>query len=283
MSADPAVQEHEVDPVLYRSGRAKRWRSNQIRVATYVISVAVVVFVIATADWPKLHRTFFDLNRAKAQFPDIIYIAAKNTLLLTVLSYSIGLAIGLAITLLRLAPVRAYRWFAATYIEIFRGLPAILTILLVGYTLPIALKVSFPTVLGLDGAGVFALALVAGAYMAETIRSGIEAVPKGQAEAARSLGMTARQTMGRIVIPQAFRIIIPPLTNELILLLKDTALVGLVMGSTTQSKELLKFGQDAAADFNGTPLMLAGFLYLVITFPLTRLVAQLEKRTKAAR
>jgi polar amino acid transport system permease protein len=127
-----------------------------------------------------------------------------------------------------------------------------------------------------------ALSLVAGAYLAETIRAGIEAVPRGQIEAARSLGMTHAQTLRFVVVPQAFRVVIPPLTNELVLLLKDTALLS-VLGTTIDSKELTQFGRSNAQDFNGTSLVVAGAMYLAITIPLTRLVAVLERRTKAAR
>ena len=127
-----------------------------------------------------------------------------------------------------------------------------------------------------------ALSLVAGAYLAETIRAGIEAVPKGQVEAARSLGMTHLQTLRSVVVPQAFRVVIPPLTNELVLLLKDTALLS-ILGTTITSKELTKFGKDGAGDFNGTPLVVAGMIYLAITIPLTQLVGVLERRNKVSR
>ena len=121
-----------------------------------------------------------------------------------------------------------------------------------------------------------------GAYLAETIRAGIEAVPKGQMEAARSLGMSHSRAMLSIVIPQAFRVILPPLTNELVLLLKDTSLL-FVLGTTEQTIELAKYGRDAVADtFNGTPLVAVALVYLAITLPLTRAVAWLEARQKRA-
>ena len=101
---------------------------------------------------------------------------------------------------------------------------------------------------------------MAGAYLAETVRAGVEAVPKGQIEAARSLGMSRATTMRTVVVPQAFRIVIPPLTNELVLLLKDTSLLA-VLGVTIADKELTKFGRDASGvAFNSTPLE-AGFMY----------------------
>ena len=128
-----------------------------------------------------------------------------------------------------------------------------------------------------------ALGMVSAAYMAETIRAGIQAVPKGQVEAARSLGMPSGMAMQRIVLPQAFRIITPPLTNELILLTKDSSLV-YVLGLTTSAFELTKFGRDLSnSNGNLTPLVVAGLCYLLITLPLTLLVRRMEAKSKKAR
>ncbi len=128
-----------------------------------------------------------------------------------------------------------------------------------------------------------ALGLVSAAYMSETIRAGIEAVPKGQLEAARSLGMPPGMAMQRIILPQAFRIITPPLTNELVLLTKDSSLV-YVLGLTVSDFELTKFGRDLAnSNGNLTPLIVAGLCYLIITLPLTYLVRRMEAKAKRAR
>lgn len=269
-------------PELYRSGRAKRRRSRSLRLGAYALGLTVLGAVIILADWAVVADKYFDLERAREQFPEIITIAAKNTLIYTVLSFIGGVVLGLSMALLRLSSIRPYRWFAATYIEIFRGLPALLTIIFVGFIGPIALKFQYPEILGVPSGGIVALSLVAGAYLAETIRAGIEAVPRGQVEAARSLGMTHIQTLRWVVIPQAFRVVIPPLTNELVLLLKDTALLS-VLGTTIESKELTQFGRSNAQDFNGTSLVVAGAVYLAITIPLTRLVAVLERRDKDTR
>jgi polar amino acid transport system permease protein len=122
--------------------------------------------------------------------------------------------------------------------------------------------------------------------MAETIRAGIQAVPKGQAEASRSLGMSSGRTMTFVVLPQAFRIIIPPLTNEFVLLIKDTSLLSIV-GATVGQRELTNVTRDflTSGDTAGTATSLtqAAILYLIITLPLTRLVAWLEKRQRRAR
>jgi polar amino acid transport system permease protein len=128
-----------------------------------------------------------------------------------------------------------------------------------------------------------ALGIVASAYMAETIRAGIQAVPKGQLEAARSLGMPAGRAMRSIVLPQAFRIILPPLTNELIMLVKDSSLA-YILGLSTEGFELTKYGRDLAnTNANLTPLVVAGLCYLVITLPLTIVVRRMEAKTARAR
>ena len=128
------------------------------------------------------------------------------------------------------------------------------------------------------------LGLTAAAYMAETIRAGIQAVPKGQMEAARTLGMSHFTAMRTIVIPQAFRIVIPPLTNELILLTKDSSLA-YVLGVTAQTIEITKFGRDMLNDrVNATPLLVAGLAYLIITLPLSQVVrVRVERISQAGR
>ena len=256
---------------------ARRRRAELIRYAIYAATLALVTWAVAATDWTRLRESFLDGDIFLRLFPDILVRAARNTLIFTFLGFTGGLALGLLLALMRLSPVRPYRWAAALYIEVFRGLPALITIVLIGFVLPIALHVRVP---GTYGPGSLALAIVTGAYLAETIRAGIEAVPRGQLEAARSLGMSHGRAMVSIVIPQAFRVILPPLTNELVLLLKDTSLL-FVLGTTDQTIELTKFGRDAVSDtFNGTPLIAVALVYLVITLPLTRAVAWLERRQK---
>lgn len=259
---------------------SRRARTRLIRYGVYAATLAVLAFIVLNADWPKLQESFFDPEIFADLFPQIITVAARNTLIFSFFGFTGGLVLGLVLALMRLSTIRPYRWAAAVYIEIFRGLPALITIVLIGYVLPIALQVRVP---GIYGPGSLALALVTGAYLAETIRAGIEAVPKGQMEAARSLGMGYGRAMVSIVIPQAFRVILPPLTNEFVLLIKDTSLL-FVLGTTEETIELAKYGRDAVNDtFNGTPLMAVALVYLIITIPLTQLVAVLERRNKRAR
>ncbi len=245
-----------------------------------VLALAVVLLVLF-ADWASIQRNFFQLDIAREMLPDVLTVAAKNTVIYTAIAFAFGFMLALALALMKMSPVRPYRWFATSYIELFRGLPALVTIILVAFGLPIAFGWRIP--FGTAGKAAVGLGLVAAAYMAETIRAGIEAVPRGQMEAARSLGMSGAQAMIYIVLPQAFRIIIPPLTNELVLLIKDTSLL-FVVGTTPASKELTKFGRDfMTSTINATPLTVIAIVYLMITLPMTRLVAQLEKKTARAR
>jgi polar amino acid transport system permease protein len=258
---------------------SKRRKARILRLCIYGLSVAVLVTVALAVNWAKLRTAMFQWDLVTQQFPGILTNAAKNTVIFTIFGFSGGLIIGLLMALMRLSSIKPYRWFAATYIEVFRGIPLIVTLLILGFGLPIAFQWRWPNPY-LQGC--VPLALVAGAYMAETIRAGIEAVPKGQMEAARSLGMSYPRAMASIIIPQALRIIVPPLTNELVLLIKDTSLIS-VLGVTDKTIDLARFGREGVmSSANATPLIVAGLVYLVMTLPLTQLVALMERRSKAS-
>lgn len=261
----------------------RRWltrrRRQSLRTAVgYTAFVAVAVGGAALADWGRLADAFFRLDIAAGMFPDLITIALLNTLAYTGLAFAFGLVAGLALALARLSSLAPYRWFATAYIELFRGLPALLVLFMVGYGVPLAFPDrEIPG--GTYGSVALGLGLTAAAYMAETIRAGIQAVPRGQMEAARTLGMSHAQAMVSIVLPQAFRVVIPPLTNEFIMLTKDTSLA-YVLGVTATSIEITKFAGDALnTHVNPTPLVVAGLTYLMITLPLSQLVHRLERRS----
>ncbi len=248
---------------------------------TFVL-LASAAAVVLGPDWSQIRRFFFDWDIIISMFPNVITTAAKNTLLYTAGSFLFGLVLGVMFALMRLSTIRAYRWIATVYIEVFRGIPALITIFMVGFGLPLAFN-GFQIPGGLLGQASFALGVVAAAYMAETIRAGIQAVDKGQMEAARSLGMTYPRALFSIILPQAFRIIIPPLTNEFVLLLKDTSLI-FVLGATVLDKELTKFGRDLVQpNASPTPLIVVAFMYLLVTVPMTQAVAALERRQQATR
>jgi His/Glu/Gln/Arg/opine family amino acid ABC transporter permease subunit len=192
------------------------------------------------------------------------------TAVLAAIGLLLGLPIGLALALARVQPARILSSPAAVYVEVVRGTPLLVQILFIYFVLP-AFGVNLPAFTS----GVIALTLNSAAYLAEIFRAGIESIETGQMEAARSLGMTYAQAMRRVILPQTFRRVLPPLTNEGIALLKDSSLVS-VIGLT----ELARTGQELASRY-AAPLTvwpMVALLYLLLTFPLTRVAQQLERR-----
>ena len=262
-------------------GLTRRQRRRVSLGVQYALFLAAVVLLATLADWGSLRENFARGDLAREMFPEVITIALRNTVVYTLTGFGAGLLLGVVLALMRLSSVPPYRWLAMAYIEVFRGLPALLIFIFVGVGVPLAFPgTQIPG--GTVGKVALALALVSAAYMAETVRAGIQAVPKGQREAARSLGMSSSRAMISVIIPQAFRIIVPPLTNELVLLFKDSSLV-LFLGVQLGERELTKFGRDlASTKANITPILVAGLCYLVITIPLSYLARRLEARNARA-
>ncbi|AKJ13970.1 ABC transporter permease [Streptomyces incarnatus] len=262
-----------------KKGLTRRQKRRLSRGVQYVVFVAAVIAVAVTADWGRLQNQFAQGGIAQQMWPDVITLALKNTVLYTVSGFVLGLVLGLVIALMRLSSVGPYRWLAGIYIEVFRGLPALLIFVFIAVAVPLAFPgTEIPG--GTYGKGALGLGLIGAAYMAETFRAGIQAVPRGQMEAARSLGFSPARAMISIIIPQAFRIILPPLTNELIMLFKDSSLV-LLLGVTLEERELSKYGRDlASTTANSTPILVAGLCYLLVTIPLGFVARRLEARAQ---
>lgn len=257
-----------------RKKLSPRKRAQRMRLVQYAMLVVVVIILIFTIDGHQLQQAFFRTGLIKETFTQGIGRAFRNTLVYTAGGFVFGLLLGTVLALMRLSQVAVYRILAGIYIEFFRGVPAIIVFMAFSL-LPLAIP---GAVVPFDPFGTvwLALGLVAAAYMAETIRAGIQAVPKGQVEAARSLGMSSGLSTRKIILPQAFRIVTPPLTNELILLVKDSSLV-YVIGLSFDSYELTKYGRElASTNANLTPLVVAGFAYLMITLPLSFIVRRME-------
>ncbi|TLP94576.1 amino acid ABC transporter permease [Nesterenkonia salmonea] len=242
------------------------------------IFAGVVVVLIIIIDWAAVQRSFFNLEPVMAMFPEVITVGLWNTVRYTFFGFIFGLIGGTVLALMRIASFPVYRWIATIYIEFFRGIPAILVFIALGFGASLAFGLNLST---LQTAST-ALAIVGAAYIAETIRAGLQAVPKGQMEAARALGMPAWRAMVTIQIPQAFRIVLPPLTNEAILLTKDSSLI-FVVGMAGSAAELTKMGRDGITMYQAgmTPLVVAGICYLIITVPLSILARRMEERSPA--
>lgn len=167
------------------------------------------------------------------------------------------------------------RLLAIIYIDVFRGLPALLVIIILYVSLPFTGIPVLDTFTGFQ-VGILALSLVYAAYLAEIFRAGIESVERGQVEAARSLGMSNRQCLRKIVLPQAVRRVMPPLLNEFIILSKDTSLVGVIAVS-----EVVYVARGAqSVDLNSSPLTAAAVMFLVFTLPLIRIVDRYIERDR---
>lgn len=246
--------------------------SKTIQIAIFVIAIVAMLLAL---DWEQTRYAFFSFEKLGPMFPDMILVGLRNTLLYTAMAFAFGLVLGLILALMKLASFAPYRWIATAIIEFFRGVPAILVLLAFGFGFPIAFGTAWPQPVNV----MVALGLVSAAYIAETLRAGLQAVPKGQTEAARSLGMPAWRAMVTIVIPQAFKIVLPPMTNEIILLTKDSSLA-FILGAAASQYELTKFGRDGiqSLDAGITPLVLAGLFYLVITIPLSLVARRFESR-----
>ncbi|HZO63558.1 MAG TPA: amino acid ABC transporter permease [Kribbellaceae bacterium] len=264
-----------------RRGLSPRQRARRSRQIQYAILVVLVLVALFTADWKQIIDVFFKPELVWDAITGGLWHAMLKTIEYTAGAFVIGLVAGTVLALMRLSQVGPYRWLATAYIEFFRGLPAIIVFIAFSL-LPLAFEgLTIP----FDPYGVvwLALGIVAAAYMAEVIRAGIQAVPKGQIEAARSLGMPFGLATRKIVLPQAFRIVLPPLANDLILLVKDSSLV-FIIGVSTDANELTGFGREMANnESNLTPLITAGFCYLLITLPLGILVRRLEAQAAKAR
>ena len=220
-----------------------------------------------------LFSTFFNIPVLMQSLPQLM-----NGLLVTIgigaTSIIAGLIGGLFLAVLRLYAGPVVTALVRGYIDVFRSIPLLVLLIIVYYALPfvgVRLSPFF--------SAVTALTLVSAAYTAEIFRAGIEAIPKGQFEASAALGLSNRYIMTDVILPQAIRIVIPPLTNNCINVLKDTALASVVA-----MPDLLKHATQAQAlSANPTPLIGAAVIYLILLLPMVRYVAHLEKRFSRGR
>ncbi|MEE4361406.1 MAG: amino acid ABC transporter permease [Pseudomonadales bacterium] len=219
-------------------------------------------FVETFLNWDVLTRTF-----------PLLLTGLKVTAQLGVVSIAAGLVLGLLIALVRLYAPTPLGLLARGYIDVFRSIPLLVLLIVVYYALPfVGLRLS-PFL-----SAACALSLVSAAYTAEIFRAGIQAIPRGQIEASEALGLGFLDTMRDVVLPQAIRIVIPPLTGNSINVIKDTALASVVA-----MPDLLKQATQAQAlEANPTPLIAAALIYLAILWPLVLLVGRLEMRLGGA-
>jgi polar amino acid transport system permease protein len=218
----------------------------------------------------ELIDTFFNGDILLRSIPMLLR-GLGNTILLGCASILCGSVFGLVLCFLRLYGPKPFQWASIGYIDIFRALPILVVLILIYYALPfVGIRLNSFT------AATMALSMVLAAFTAEVCRAGILTVPTGQFEAAAVLGLSFWQTIRKIVLPQAIKVIIPPLTSNCVSMFKDTALASVVA-----VPDLLKQATDAQALMaNPTPLIGAALVYLMFLWPLVRLVGYLEARNQ---
>ena len=221
----------------------------------------------------ELFQTFFNWS----VFVDALPLMLRGlgvTVMLGAVSIALGLVGGLLLAMLRLYSYAPVRFMARVYIDVLRSIPLLVLLVLIYYALPfVGIRLSS------FAAATAALSLVSCAYSAEIFRSGIEAIPRGQFEAAASQGMGFFNTMRDVILPQAMRIVMPPMTSNCINVMKDTALASVVA-----MPDLLKQATQAQAlAANPTPLVGAAVMYLLLLLPLVQMVGWIERRNGAGR
>jgi polar amino acid transport system permease protein len=248
-------------------------------VSTIVFFTVLVVLVINSPGWPEVRRSFFNGRLFWESLPEIAEKFLKNVAAFTIAEVFI-LVVALFIAVLRslsgpvFFPIRA---LAVVYTDLFRGVPTILVIYILGFGAPALQLQGVPT--SELFWGIVALVLVYSAYVAEVYRAGIESVHPSQVAAARSLGLTRWKALRFVVLPQAVRRVIPPLLNDFIGLQKDTALLALVGVLETFRQSQV----DVAGSFNYTPYLATALLFVLITIPLARLTDWLIGRERRRR
>ncbi|MFA5707227.1 ABC transporter substrate-binding protein/permease [Mycolicibacterium sp.] len=229
----------------------------------------------------QLGTAFFSWDLYKQAIPDLFKTGLPNTLILTFWAAVIGLVLGMVLAVAGISRSRWLRWPARVYTDIFRGLPEVVIILIIGLGFG-------PVVGGLTGnnpypLGIAALGLMAAAYVGEILRSGIQSVEAGQLEASRALGFSYSSSMKLVVVPQGVRRVLPALVNQFISLLKASSLV-YFLGLVASQRELFQVGRDLNAQTgNLSPLVAAGLFYLALTIPLTHLVNYIDARLRRGR
>jgi polar amino acid transport system permease protein len=252
-----------------RFARKKRNQKNiLIATASSVLVIGGVSALLLTSPGFKIFsKTFFDWAYGAEVLPKVLLGFFTNVTLTIIASISVGL-IGITLALVRTSrspSFTPFRILATIYVDLFRGIPMLLVILLIGFGVPaLQIKGFTNNVLVL---GTLAVIITYSAYVAEVLRSGILSIHPSQRAAARSLGLSNFQTLRFVIMPQALRRVTPPLLNDLVALIKDTGLVS-ILGVT----DAVRAAQiQTSRSFNYTPYVIAAVLFLCITVPLTRL------------
>jgi polar amino acid transport system permease protein len=261
--------------VLGYSGNilADRGKPELLKMMVALLLIAVLCwlfYLYSGAQWGRLRKFFFNWKKLEGNWW-ILRNGLGVTLFLAFISAIGSVLVGLMVAILRAYDSPTLNLFLKAYVDIFRSIPMIVLMVVLFFALPFA-GISLGSLLST----VVALSLGYGAYTAESFRAGIESVHSGQIEAARSLGLSRWQTIRKIILPQAIPVVIPPLTGNLVAMLKDTA-----VASVVAAPELLKRARELyTSKTNPTPLVAAALIYLAVLIPLVRAVNMIENRLK---
>lgn len=243
---------------------------------------AISLVLAATFAWFRagdleiFSRNFFEFSIVAEFWPRFVRGAA-NTVVLSVFGEGLGILLGLVFAIFALSQRVVVRAPARAYINFFRGTPLFWQIQFGYFGIVLGLRLDLTPY----QVAILILGLNTAAYSAEVFRAGIQSIERGQLEAARSLGMSYLSALRYVVVPLGVRRVIPPLTNEFVILVKDTSLVS-ILGLTFAEKELLGIGRDIyASTFNATPFLASAAGYLIITIPMIRVVTMLEKKLRS--
>ena len=268
---EPSAVQRERD--AYR--RRRTLRSGVVALASTVAVLGLVgAAVVTSPGWQRVQETYFDADKAVDSFPavlDGLWLNIRVTLVGAVLILVVGLTIAVMRTIQ--GPVAfPLRLLGTVYVDVFRGLPLLLLLLLLGFGGP-ALDLA-----GLPRDAVYwacaALVLSYSAYVAEVFRAGIESVHPSQRLAGRALGLSYGQNLRHVVLPQAWRRVLPPLMNDLVSLQKDSGLIAVVgVVDAIRAAQI-----ETAEDFNYTPYVVAGVLFICLTVPMARLTDWFARR-----
>ncbi|HEY8700346.1 MAG TPA: amino acid ABC transporter permease [Arthrobacter sp.] len=230
----------------------------------------------------QLGDTFLDWKAMGDVIPMMFAVGLPNTLLLAVTSGVIGTVLGMVLALMGISRNAAARWVSRVYTDVLRGLPPVLTILVIGLGFgPIIRQFTGST--SPYPMAIAALSLMSAAYIGEIFRSGIQSVDKGQLEASRALGFGYGPSMRLVVVPQGIRRVLPALVNQFIALIKESSLVFL-LGLLATEREIFQIGKDAASTSgNLSPYVAAALFYLALTIPLTHFVNWIDSRLRSGK
>ncbi len=268
----PSARQRERD--AFRRGQTRR--STLIAATSTTALVAAIALAMVNAPgWPRVKASFFDLEVARSALPQVAEGLWLNLRVFVVVGLAM-LVIGLLIAVMRTLPGAVFwpvRALATAYVDIFRGIPLLVLLLVVGFGVPGLRLQGVPTSATVLG-GV-ALTLSYSAYVAEVFRAGIESVHPSQRAAARSLGLSGPATLRLVVLPQAVRRVVPPLLNDLVSLVKDSGLIS-ILGIPLDAIRYAQIWQAQTANY--TPYLVAGVLFMLVTIPLTRFTDAVSRR-----